>query len=107
MGGHTAFADTRTAFDELSPDVKESLLKNDYVAAHSIHHSRKVAAPKFFVHVNPLGHPMSRHKLVQRHEVSGRLNLYIAAHVHHIEGLASEESTALIQRLFSRAAQDK
>jgi alpha-ketoglutarate-dependent 2,4-dichlorophenoxyacetate dioxygenase len=27
-----------------------------------------------------------KHKLVQLHEPSGRMNLYIAAHAHHIEG---------------------
>ncbi|OGE50855.1 hypothetical protein PENARI_c015G08795 [Penicillium arizonense] len=106
MGGHTAFADTRTAFDDLSPELKEELLDNDYVACHSMHHSRKLAAPEAFAGVNPLDYPMGRHKLVQRHEPSGRMNLYIAAHVHHIEGLSSEKSDALFDRLFKHATRD-
>ncbi|KAL5364960.1 hypothetical protein BJX96DRAFT_179420 [Aspergillus floccosus] len=107
MGGHTAFADTRTAFDDLSTELKKQLLDNDYVACHSIHHSRKLAAPEAFANVNPVDHPMGRHKLVQRHEASGRMNLYIAAHVHHIEGLAPEESQDLFNQLFKHATRDE
>ncbi|KAL4893145.1 hypothetical protein BDV59DRAFT_202122 [Aspergillus ambiguus] len=107
MGGHTAFADTRTAYDDLSPELKKRLLDNDYVACHSIYHSRKVAAPEAFANINPLDYPMGRHKLVQRHEASGRMNLYIAAHVHHIEGLASEESQDLFNQLFKHATRDE
>lgn len=50
---------------------------------------------------------MSRHRLVQRHEPSGRMNLYIASHVHHIEGLPAAESRALIVRLYAHACQPK
>lgn len=107
MGGHTAFADTRTAFDELPTDLKEKLVTNDYVACHSMHHSRKTAAPEAFAHVNPLDYPMGRHKLVQRHETSDRMNLYIAAHVHHIEGLEPDESQALIDKLFQDATREE
>ncbi|CRG92432.1 Transcriptional activator protein acu-15 [Talaromyces islandicus] len=106
-GGQTAFADTRTAFDELPADLRQSLLNNDYVAAHSIHHSRKLAAPDFFANLNPLDHPMGRHKLVQRHEASDRMNLYLAAHIHHIEGLSETDSTELVQNLLTHATQDK
>ncbi|KAI9924170.1 hypothetical protein ASPWEDRAFT_70280 [Aspergillus wentii DTO 134E9] len=107
MGGHTAFADTRTAFDDLPDDLKQTMLSKDYIAAHSILHSRKVAAPDFFADINPLDFPMGRHRLVQMHEASGRMNLYIAAHVHHIEGMDSDSSSALFQRLYQHATQDK
>jgi alpha-ketoglutarate-dependent 2,4-dichlorophenoxyacetate dioxygenase len=107
MGGHTAFADTRTAFDDLPNDLKERLVTNDYIACHSMHHSRKTAAPEAFAHVNPLDYPMDRHKLVQRHETSDRMNLYIAAHVHHIEGLETDESQALFDKLFQHAAREE
>ncbi|KAJ5985336.1 hypothetical protein N7522_012532 [Penicillium canescens] len=106
MGGHTEFADTRTAFEDLPADLKESLLANDYIACHSMHHSRKVAAPEAFAHINPLDHPMGRHKLVQRHEASDRMNLYIAAHVHHIEGLEPEKSQELFDKLFKHATRE-
>lgn len=107
MGGHTAFADTRTAFDDLPSDLKQELLTNDYVSAHSMHHSRKLAAPEFFADLNPSDYPMGRHKLVQLHEHSNRMNLYIAAHVHHIENMEPQKSQALISQLFNHATQKK
>lgn len=106
-GGQTAFADTRTAFDDLPTDPKESLLANNYIAAHSFHHSRKLAAPQYFTDINPLDYPMGRHSLIQQHEASGRMNLYLAAHIHHIEGLPPAESTELFNKLYSHATQDK
>lgn len=106
-GGNTAFADTRTAYDDLDQETKSNLLAKDYVAAHSVLHSRKLAAPEYFADTNPEEHPMGRHKLLQRHEKSGRLNLYLAAHIHHIEGLEPRESQELFERLFNHATQDK
>lgn len=107
MGGATAFADTRTAFDDLSSDLKEQLLSKDYVACHSMHHSRKLAAPEAFASLNPLDYPMGRHNLVQRHEPSGRMNLYIAAHVHHIEGVSQDESQTLFNWLYQHATRNE
>ncbi|RFU82184.1 alpha-ketoglutarate-dependent 2,4-dichlorophenoxyacetate dioxygenase [Trichoderma arundinaceum] len=106
-GGKTAFVDTRTAFDELDNETKQDLLVNDYVAAHSIFHSRRQAAPEYFANVDPTQHPMGRHKMVQRHERSGRMNLYIAAHIHHIENLSEQKSRALFDKIFSHATQPK
>jgi alpha-ketoglutarate-dependent 2,4-dichlorophenoxyacetate dioxygenase len=106
-GGATAFADTRAAYEDLDEHLKQHLLERDYVAGHSMHHSRKVASPEFFADVNPEDYPFGRHRIVQRHERSGRMNLYIAAHVHHIEGLEPAESRALFEKLYSHAQQDK
>lgn len=106
-GGATGFADTRTAFDELPSSLKEELVANDYVAAHSLFHSRKLGSPEFFAHVNPLDHKMSRHKLVQKHEPSGRMNLYIARHAHHIEELPKEKSDQLLETLMTHATEER
>lgn len=106
-GGDTDFADTRTAFDELPEDLKQQLLDKDYIGAHSLHHSRKVAAPEFFMDVDPNQFKMHRHRLTQKHEPSGRMNLYIAAHAHHIEDMPSEESDALLKKLMDHATQPK
>ncbi len=86
-GGDTQFADARTAFDELDEGMKKKLIEEDYVAAHSLWHSRKTAAPDFeeFKSIDPQKFPFGRHKLIQKHEGSGRMNLYIASHVHHLE----------------------
>ena len=106
-GGETEYADTRTAFDDLPEDLKTELLSKNYVVAHSLWQSRKTAAPEFFSHINPSDYPMSRHRLVQRHEPSGRTNLYIAAHAHHIEELDPAASRALLDRLYEHATQKK
>lgn len=106
-GGDTDFADSRAAWDDLPSDVQKSLLAKDYVVAHSLHHSRKVAAPEFFKDVDPTAYKMAKHKLVQLHEPSGRTNLYIAAHAHHVEGLPSEESSELLKTLLDHVTQEK
>ncbi|TVY73361.1 Alpha-ketoglutarate-dependent 2,4-dichlorophenoxyacetate dioxygenase [Lachnellula suecica] len=106
-GGNTDFADTRTAFEELPEDLKKTLLEKDYIAAHSLHHSRKTAAPEFFKDLDPTTFKMSRHKLVQPHEPSGRMNLYIAAHAHHVEGLPAGQSAELLKTLMEHATQPK
>ncbi|KAJ5786611.1 uncharacterized protein N7503_011823 [Penicillium pulvis] len=107
MGGSTEFADTRAAFDNLPRELRNGLLANDYVACHSMHHSKKVAAPEAYADIEPLDYPMGRHKIVQRHEASGRMNLYIAAHVHHIEGLDPGRSDELFQKLFRHATREE
>ncbi|KAK1241988.1 hypothetical protein MKX07_007811 [Trichoderma sp. CBMAI-0711] len=106
-GGKTAFADTRTSFDDLDEETKQDLLANDYVAAHSMLHSRKLAAPEYFADLDPCQFPMGRHKIVQRHEKSGRMNLYIAAHIHHIEKVSRERSAILLEKIFKHATQPK
>jgi alpha-ketoglutarate-dependent 2,4-dichlorophenoxyacetate dioxygenase len=106
-GGNTEFADSRTAFEELPEELAQELLDNDYVAAHSLAHSRKTASPIFFKDLDPTKEKMARHRLVQRHEPSGRMNLYIAAHCHHIEGVTPEKSTELLDTLMKHVTQDK
>ncbi|CZR67575.1 related to 2,4-dichlorophenoxyacetate dioxygenase [Phialocephala subalpina] len=106
-GGSTAFADTRSAFDDLPGSLKEDLLTNNYIANHSLLHSKKLAAPEYFAKLNPAESPMGRHRLVQVHESSGRMNLYIAAHAHHIEGMDPEASKELLDRLYGHAKQPR
>lgn len=106
-GGATEYADTRAAYDDLPEDLKQELINNDYVACHSLFHSRKTACPEALPGLNPEDHFMSRHRLIQRHEASGRMNLYIASHVHHIEGVSREKSQQLVERLYRHACQPK
>ncbi|KIX10417.1 uncharacterized protein Z518_01499 [Rhinocladiella mackenziei CBS 650.93] len=107
-GGNTDFADSRTAWDELSPTLQKELLENDYIVHHSIAHSRKLGSPEFFKDLDPTneGH-MARHRLIQIHEPSGRRNIYIAAHSHHIEGVSEEKSAELIKTLLDHVTQKK
>tara|TARA_R110002003_G_scaffold175_6_gene14234 strand:+ start:15836 stop:16687 length:852 start_codon:yes stop_codon:yes gene_type:complete len=106
-GGATAFADTRTAYADLDEATKEKI--KDYVVSHSLWHSRRLAAAdcEFLKGMKPEDHFMGRHALVQRHEQSGRINLYIAHHAHHIDGLTLEESQGVIRKLLNHATQDK
>lgn len=106
-GGGTAFADTRTAYDELDDETKEKI--KDYNLWHSIWHSRRLAAPhsQFLKYMDPKERSMGLHKLVQEHEASGRMNLYIAAHGHHFDGWTNEDSQPIIDSLMAHATQDK
>ncbi|KAJ4377923.1 hypothetical protein N0V83_000753 [Neocucurbitaria cava] len=106
-GGATAFADTRKAYANLSEATKDEI--KDYVVHHSLWHSRRLAAPdcEFLKTMDPEKHFMGRHALVQIHEPSGRKNLYIAHHAHHIEGLPKEDGQKIIQSLLGHATQDK
>lgn len=106
-GGNTEYADARTAFDELPKDLKQELLDKDYVVCHSLYHSRKLASPQALTDINPEDHFMSRHKLIQKHEPSGRTNLYIASHAHHVEGVSPEDSKRIIDAVYKHACQPK
>lgn len=111
MGGETEFADSRTAWDELDEDLKQQLLEKDYTGAHTLLHSRKQGSPEFFSDLDPKSQPMTRHKLVQTHEPSGRTNLYIAAHCHHLEAadgsFPEAKSQELLKQLMDHVTQPK
>ncbi|KAK2770680.1 hypothetical protein FQN52_007281 [Onygenales sp. PD_12] len=106
-GGNTDFVDSRTAFDELPSDLKQELLANNYVGAHTIAQSRKLGSPEFFKDLDPSKEKMALHHLIQRHEPSGRMNVYIAAHCHHIEGVSAEKSQQLIDALMKHVTKEK
>ena len=127
-GGNTDFADTRAALDDLPTDLKRHLRENDYIGAHGLMHSRKKAAPKdspWLKDIDPEDYPFGRHKLLQVHAGSGRGNLYIANHMHHLEyptprsrdfhpsakqpfeRVPEPQSSELIERLLAHATQDK
>ncbi len=106
-GGNTDFADSRTAFDDLPDGLKHELLESNYVGAHAMAHSRKKGSPEHFRDLDPAQAPMSRHYIVQRHEPSGRMNLYVGAHLHHLEGLPPARSDELIATLNSHVTQPK
>lgn len=50
---------------------------------------------------------MFLHKVAQKHEESSRMNLYIAAHAHHIEGVSTQKSADLLSYLMHHATQPK
>lgn len=106
-GGSTAFADMRAAYRDLDEDFKNFLHEKNFIARHSILHSRKMAAPEWYKDVDPTDHFMSRHLLLQIHERSGLPTIYLAKHIHSLEGVPADESQAILDRLFEHATQDK
>ena len=106
-GGHTEFADSRTAFVDLPDALKKDLVKNNYVGCHTLAQSRKLGSPEYFKDLDPSKFPMARHRLAQIHEGSGRVNLYAGAHLHHIEGLPDDESAKLRDMLNRHITQPK
>lgn len=110
-GGETEFADSRTAWDELDEDLKKQLLEKDYIGAHTLLHSRKQGSPEYFKDLDPTSQPMTRHKLLQTHEPSGRKNIYISGHCHHLETkdgpIPEAESAALLKKLIDHVTQPK
>ncbi|GFZ43120.1 hypothetical protein JCM24511_00838 [Saitozyma sp. JCM 24511] len=108
-GGGLEFADSRQAYDDLEQATKDKIAP--WVLMHSQHHSRKVASPHAEilkdVKYKPESHPFGRHKVVQRHEASGRMNLYIANHAYCIDGWEVEQSQKEIQELLDHASQPK
>jgi alpha-ketoglutarate-dependent 2,4-dichlorophenoxyacetate dioxygenase len=112
MGGETEFVDSRTAWDELDEGLKKELLERDLVGAHTLLHSRKLGSPDFFADLVPESEPMMRHKIVQTHEPSGRTNLYLSTHCHHLETsdckpLPEGESEALFKRLLEHVTRPR
>lgn len=106
-GGATEFGDTRAAYDDLDEETKAQL--EEAIGCHSHLHSRKVALPTFppFAALEPKDHPMSCHKVAVTHRGTGRKALYIASHLHHIEGMEESASSRLILRLRKMVEQDK
>ena len=106
-GGSTAFADMRAAYRDLDPEFKQFLHQRNFIARHSLLHSKKMAAPECFKDVEPADHFMSRHRLLQVHERTGIPTIYLAKHIHSLEGVSPEESQAILDRLFDHATQDQ
>lgn len=74
---------------------------------HSFWHSRKAASPEFFAKLDPDRYPFSKHRLVQWHLPSDRLNLYLPSHIRNIDGLSADESEAKLDFLRKHVTQDK
>ena len=104
-GGETQYADSRTAYDDLSPEMKAKI--EHLITNNSLYHNRKLASPDFFKDVEPMDSPMSRHRLVVPHEGSGRKNLYVTTYAHHFDGETMEESKPLLEELIAHVNQPK
>lgn len=109
-GGDTAWCDARAAYDALDDETKELLEGKQ--AFHSLYYS--MGRADLLPTKKPDGtygmygyHDMdvSLRPVTKVHPVTGRTNLALGRHAHNIVGMSEEESTALIDRLNTFAAQ--
>ena len=102
-GGETEFADMRAAWDALPARMQARI--RDLVAEHSLIFSRAQLGfdeftPEEIARCTPVPQ-----RLVRRHQGSGRLSLYLSAHIGRIQGWPRPEAMALIRELTEHATQ--
>jgi len=100
--GNTEFADMRAAWDTLDAATQTEI--RPMIALHSQLYSRAVLGFEFS-EAERLAWTPVRHPLVRRHAETGRLTLYLSAHIGAIEGLPIPEARALLRDLTEHATQ--
>ncbi len=102
-GGQTEFVDTRVAWEHL-PEATQTMVR-DLVTDHSLIFSRaQLGFDEFSPHEKERCDPVPQ-RLVRRHAESGRLALYLSAHIGRIHGWPTPEAMALIRELTEFATQ--
>jgi alpha-ketoglutarate-dependent 2,4-dichlorophenoxyacetate dioxygenase len=104
-GGETEFADMRAAWDELPPKMKAKV--KDLVCEHSVIFSRAQLGFEAFSPEEAARSAPVPQRLVRRHESSGRVSLYLSAHIGRIRGWPTPEAMALIRELTEFATQPR
>ncbi|EGZ70765.1 taurine catabolism dioxygenase TauD/TfdA, partial [Neurospora tetrasperma FGSC 2509] len=108
--GNTEFADSRTAWEALAAEKKRELLTKDWTGVYNAAHSRKLGAPEYFGDLNLEEGPMARHKVVQKHVESGRMNLCVGAYLWRLEdgeGETASGSEEIIEFLNEHVAKKR
>lgn len=104
VAGETEFADTRAAYDALSPAMKARI--EDLQVEHSLAHSRfLVGTEEVFQSEEAKRFPARVQPLVRRQETTGRKALYIGSHAWRVVGWSYEDSQALLKELLEFATQ--
>jgi len=103
VGGHTEFADERTAYDALPDATKHRL--DGLVAEHSIFNSRARLGFTNFSDEERQSMPPVPQVLVRTLPESGRKSLYLASHAGRVIGLPEPEGRALVEALIAHATQ--
>ncbi len=106
--GDTCFAHNAAAFEALPEEMRARL--RGLRAVHSIteHVERKAAAGFYRPPIDQSAKPLPdvSHPVVRRHPATGRECLFVTeGHTKEIEGMAAEESEALLRRLWAHATQ--
>ena len=102
-GGETEFADMRAAWDALPEKMKAQV--KDMVCDHSLIYSRALLGfSEFNAEERQQFAPVPQ-RLVRRHAGSGRMSLFLSAHIGVIHGWPRPEAMALIRDLTEHATQ--
>jgi alpha-ketoglutarate-dependent 2,4-dichlorophenoxyacetate dioxygenase len=102
-GGDTEFADMRAAWDAL-PAAQQAELR-DLVADHSLIFSRGTLGFDAFTEAERHNFAPVPQRLVRRHPGSGRLSLYLSAHIGRLQGWPVPEAMCLVRDLAEHATQ--
>ena len=102
-GGETEFADMRAAWDALPAKMQEQV--RDLVCEHSLLFSRALLGFGEFTEEERRKFAPVPQRLVRRHAGSGRLSLFLSAHIGRIVGWPVPEAMALIRDLTEHATQ--
>jgi alpha-ketoglutarate-dependent 2,4-dichlorophenoxyacetate dioxygenase len=102
-GGETEFADMRAAWDALPASMQARV--RDMVCEHSLLFSRAQLGFSGFNDEERRQFAPVKQRLVRRHAGSGRLSLFLSAHIGAIEGWPVPEAMALIRDLIEHATQ--
>jgi alpha-ketoglutarate-dependent 2,4-dichlorophenoxyacetate dioxygenase len=99
--GDTEFADMRAAYDALDQSVRDKL--TDQVAMHSLLYSRALLGFHDFSDEEQVQFQPVPQRMVRRHPGSGRLGLYLAAHIGDIKGWEVPEAMIFVRELIEHA----
>lgn len=102
-GGDTEFADMRAAWDALP--VKDKAKVKDLTTWHSLIYSRAQLGFADYTEEEKKAFAPVPQRLVRRHPGSGRVSLYLSAHIGRIEGMPVPEGMMMIRDLVEHATQ--
>ena len=99
VGGDTLWTDMEAVYDGLADDLKAEI--EGRFAIHDFIHTFGVALSDEERAKKRKEFPPARHPIVRTHPISGRRCLYVnKIFTSHVDGLAEDESRALLDRLF-------
>ena len=104
-GGETEFADMRAAWDALPAAMQDQL--RDMVCDHSLIYSRAQLGFGEFTEAEQRQFAPVPQRLVRRHAGSGRMSLFLSAHIGRIHGMPVPEALMLLRDLTEHATQEQ
>ncbi|MBR0650639.1 TauD/TfdA family dioxygenase [Roseomonas terrae] len=102
-GGETEFADMRAAWDALADRQKAKL--RSLTTWHSLIYSRAQLGFDAYTDDEKKAFAPVPQRLIRRHPGSGRVSLYLSAHIGRVEGMPVPEGMMMIRELTEHATQ--